>query len=125
MYSNKSSTLSLCLQNTLCLGNVKGWRTVTRQCKKNSKSIISLVTNPLTGNAYQDQLCFFRALALSKGASIRNLEKPIKELLEIWLKFKGQNQFATIGIESLDQLEQCFEVYVNIYQMTRKGVVKL
>ena len=50
---------------------------------KNSKSIISLVTNPLTGNAYQDQLCFFRALALSKGASIRNLEKPIKELLEI------------------------------------------
>ena len=72
---------------------------------KNSKSIVSLVTNPLTGNAYQDQLCFFRALALSKGASIGNLEKPTKELLETWLKFKGQKEFHTIEIETLDQLE--------------------
>ena len=90
---------------------------------KNSKSIVSLVTNPLTGNAYQDQLCFFRALALSKGASIRNLEKPTKELLETWLKFKCQKEFHTIEIETLDQLEQCFEVNVNVYQMTGKGVV--
>ena len=90
---------------------------------KNSKSIISLIANA-NGDAYQDQLCFFRALALSKGASIRNLEKPTKELVETWLKFIGQKEFHTIGLETLDQLELCFEVNVNVYQMTGKGVVE-
>ena len=62
------------------LGRLEGGKQLLDYVK-NSKSIIYLIANA-NGDAYQDQLCFFRALALSKGASIRNLEKPTKKLVE-------------------------------------------
>ena len=105
------------------LGKVGGGRQLPDYIQ-NSKSIVNLTHNMKTGRPYEDELCFFRALALNKGAHVQALARPTQELRDKWLSFKGQKEFQTISLEDLDSLEQCFQVNINVFQMISKGVVK-
>ena len=91
---------------------------------QNSKSIVNLTYNMKTGRPYEDELCFFRALALHNGAHVKALVRPTQELVDKWLSFKGPKEFQTISLEDLDSLEQCFQVNMIVLQMISKGVVK-
>ena len=62
-------------------------------------------------------------LATQKCVTDRHKIFPLTAIAPILNGGWGQKEFHTIEIETLDQLEQCFEVNVNVYQMTGKGVV--
>ena len=82
------------------LGKVGGGRQLPDYIQ-NSKSIVSLTHNMKTGRPYEDELCFFRASALNKGAHVQALARPTQELRDKWSSFKGQkisdHQFRRFG----------------------------
>ena len=53
----------------------------------NNKAIVSLECDKNTGRPYQDQLCFFRCLALHNGCHLKNMERDTKHYFEEVSKF--------------------------------------
>lgn len=47
-----------------------------------NKAIVALECDDNTGRPYQDQLCFFRCLALHNGCHVKNLERDTKHYFE-------------------------------------------
>ena len=82
---------------------------------KNNSHVYSLVSNPHTGAPYTDNLCFFRCLALHRGAKVESLEKETKTLAKGWVRVP--NAFQGVLLTDLDQLEQVFQVDINVYEV--------
>ena len=88
---------------------------------KKNKAIISLEREPIHGKRYNDNLCFFRCLALHRGGDVRRLEPTVKTL------YKAYNQnniilkeeFAGVMLEELYRIESTFETNVCVYKLVK------
>ena len=90
----------------------------------NSKSIIALVKNRHTGRNYDDEKCFFRALAISKGYNIDALERPTNQLVYQWMQYKNHTHFTAVSLKDIAELEECFKTDINIYELLSPEVAK-
>ena len=90
----------------------------------NSKSIIALVKNRHTGRNYDDEKCFFRALAISKGYNIDALERPTNQLVYQWMQYKNHTHFMAVSLKDIAELEECFKTNINIYELLSPEVAK-
>lgn len=104
---------------------------------KNKKCILTRTTDS-RGREYQENLCFFTALAqyLKKQeghASFYNVIPESIHLLEQWYRFLCENNFIDnvgfrqfkdnfqgVSHEDFECLEQCFQVSINTFQLTSK-----
>ncbi|BFZ20032.1 hypothetical protein BsWGS_23071 [Bradybaena similaris] len=67
------------------------------------------------GVRYTDNKCFFRALALSRGADIKALETPTGKLLNRWTRATESN-FNGVTLQDLPALERLFGIKVDVFQ---------
>ena len=80
----------------------------------NRRCIIDLHSDQNNKHLYKDRYCFFRCLALYRGATVQALERPTQILLDQWCVYKGTHNFK--GIQLRDILE-VFKVNINIYEV--------
>ena len=89
---------------------------------KNNKGLHSLTTSNKTGRPYTDQLCFFRCLALHRGAAVSALEAPTKELLNQFCNSIGMDvkDFDGVTLDQLEDLSSTFDVGLNVYEQRQE-----
>lgn len=90
---------------------------------KRNKGIISLEHDNKRLFKFQDQKCFFRALALHQGATVRNLARPANRLYKRWLKRTKTRapDFCGIKLPQLKRAEKLFKVNVEVFQFDMGG----
>ena len=92
---------------------------------KNKRCIIALVTGPEGSDLYQDRKCLLRCLAAyfkrrDTGPDDRpKVERQTDELLGRWCRYKNITvaEFAGVNIADMADIEQCFRVNINLYQL--------
>ena len=91
---------------------------------KNNPSIIALEKR-YRGELIQDNLCFFRCLALHHGHSVHALERPAVELFSDYCKATDQNpsivEFIGVMLHALRQLEEHFQVNIQVYSINEEA----
>ena len=90
---------------------------------KYNRGIQGLVRNR-HGTLYEDNLCFFRALALSNGCTLQNLEKAAKDTFQTYraAHLTDQNIQKGVQLDDLSDLERLFKKNIFVYVM---GPVKV
>ena len=84
---------------------------------KNSKSIISLTRDIPNQRNFEDDLCFFRCLALHFGASQRALERSTNRLKERLEAYTGKSFDDDVEVNMLTSVELCFNIAINVYSL--------
>lgn len=94
---------------------------------KRLRSVLTLVSNPKTGVAYEDNLCFFRCLAIhsdcrcaaDKCVCIKASEPRVRSLLSRYCRAAGVETSTFQGVDEADLLcmEKTFDVSINVFQM--------
>ena len=94
---------------------------------KNNKGLISLVNSRHTGHPYNDNLCFFRCLALQRGAHVCRLETQTKELFKLYCEKVAitPSEFEGVTLGQLESLSQLFGVGVHVYKRDEDGRCEL
>ena len=94
---------------------------------KNNKGLISLENSRKTGHPYNDNFCFFRCVALYRGAEVTNLERATKELFQQYCeKFAlTPSEFSGVTLGQLESLSQLFGVGICIYKLDETGTCVL
>ena len=94
---------------------------------KNNKGLISLVNSRKTGQPFNDNLCFFRCVALHHGAEVTNLERPTRALFQQYCeKFAiTPSEFSGVKLGQLESLSQLFGVGICIYKLDEAGTCDL
>ena len=86
---------------------------------KYNRGLQGLVRSDIDGTLYKDNLCFFRALALSNGCTLRNLEKAAKDAFETYraahLGDQNIQTFKEVQLEDLSDLECLFKKNIFVY----------
>ncbi|CAH3180046.1 unnamed protein product, partial [Porites lobata] len=78
----------------------------------------ALENNVKTGKPYEDNLCFFRCLALHNGCHTRNLERDTKYYYQQYRDAGlGKKKFHGIKISELDDLEKLYGVNIQVYSL--------
>ena len=78
----------------------------------------ALENNVKTGKPYEDNLCFFRCLALHNGCHTRNLERDTKYYYQQYRDAGlGKKKFHGVKISELDDLEKLYEVNIQVYSL--------
>ena len=73
-----------------------------------------------TGKPYQDNLCFFRCLALHNGCHTKNLEWDTKYYYQQYREADlSKNKFHGVKLSKLDDLEKLYEVNIQVYNLAR------
>ena len=92
-----------------------------------NRGLVALIKPKRGGTPYEDNLCFFRCLALHNGASITNIETPSKELMRLYCNNFGINAQDFQGITFADlELASChFQIGINIYELNENRESKL
>ena len=92
---------------------------------KNNKGLISLVSRK--GKPYNDELCFFRCLALFQGANTCSLELKAKELFTKYLVDSHQTatEFQGISLTDLEDASTIFNIGIFVYSQKENGVTEL
>ena len=76
---------------------------------KNNRGIRRLVRNKRNGTLYQDNLCFFRCLALDDGYTIRNFERATKQAFQKYsdagLSDQTLDTFTGVTLEDVHDAE--------------------
>ena len=82
----------------------------------------ALVRGPHQEDLYNDNRCLFRCLAVLHGGLPRQLEHAAYQLLKIWLTFKQipLHRFKGVQLHDIPEVEACFQVNINIYQLIDK-----
>ncbi|XP_025085055.1 uncharacterized protein LOC112558684 isoform X2 [Pomacea canaliculata] len=83
---------------------------------QNNKSLHTLQTDQNHGQAYRDNLCFFRALALHRGANVHSLQIPARELFNQWSSSASFSDFPGVTLLDLPSLEDKFKVNIDVFQ---------
>ena len=87
---------------------------------KNNQGLLSLIRN-VNGKQYQDNLCFFRALALGNGCTLKTLEKATRKYFEKYrathLGNMNMKDFEGVKLEDLWDLERLFEKNIFVYSL--------
>ena len=87
-----------------------------------NKAIIGLVTNKCGSTCYQDNLCFFRALAIHQGASQdKNLQmtNAVRHLLSL-VTTEDPGTFEGIQLKDLPDMEVKFELNIMVFELKEK-----
>ena len=79
-----------------------------------NKHVNCLTHDDKTGKDYSDNLCFFRCLALQKGAHLKNLNPLTEELYHRWSD-TPISHFKGVDLTDLPQLEEKFSVNIRVY----------
>ena len=83
-----------------------------------NRGIVSLDKNIRTGKPYNDNLCFFRAIALHNGCHSKNLERDTQHYYERYrLNVPEKKKFSGVKLEDLPALERLFEVNICVYSL--------
>ncbi|XP_071805255.1 uncharacterized protein [Asterias amurensis] len=90
---------------------------------KKNRGLHSLVKSRQTGKVFEDNLCFFRCLALHNGFSIKNCEKETTRLFGEYKKKQhiSGDDFQGIFLEELPDLEKQFETNIMVYSIPAEG----
>ena len=92
---------------------------------KNSKSIIGLVRDRGGDKLpYDDDKCLFRAISLCNGADVKALARPTEALITQWLHYKHESIFRRVHLDELPEVETCFSIRINMYEMMSEGIVR-
>ena len=80
--------------------------------------IAPLDRNRNTGKLYQDNLCFFRCLALHNGCHTKNLERDTKHYYQQYQEAGlAKKKFHGVKLSELDELEKLYEVNIQVYNL--------
>ena len=80
--------------------------------------ITPLDRNIQTGKPYEDNLCFFRCLALHNGCHTKNLERDTKHYYQQYRDAGlSKKKFHGVKLSELDQLEKVYEVNIQVYSL--------
>lgn len=82
-----------------------------------NKHIYCLQSDPLRKKPYTDNLCFFRCLALHKGATLLTLEEPTLQLFRRWWS-DNPSEFLGVSLMDLENLEKLFSVNIDVFHYT-------
>lgn len=88
-----------------------------------SKSVICFEKNPKTHERFDDNLCFFRCLAYHKSKSVY-VERMVRILHAQWVKYVEDHRLKSsdVSLSQIPDLEQCFEVNLNVYSLSEDYV---
>ena len=91
---------------------------------KNNRGLNSLVS--YRGKPYEDQLCFFRCLALYMGANLNALERKAKELFETYLSEMKilATDFSGISLEELEDASRIFDIGICVFSQNENGTTE-
>ncbi len=94
---------------------------------QNNKGLYSLTKSRNSGRSYDDRLCFFRALALHRGANILTLEAPAKQLLREFCAEASVDvkDFCGISLDQLEDASKIFDVGINVYTQDKDRATDL
>ena len=71
-----------------------------------------------TGKPYQDNLCFFRCLALHNGCHTKNLERDTKYYCQKYREAGlAKKKFHGVKLNELDELEKLSDVNIQVYSL--------
>ena len=90
----------------------------------NNKGLNALCKDYL-GKPFNDNLCFFRCLALHQGSTRSALVKPVKKLLATFLKTASIKEFDGIYLEQLEDVSRIFNVPINVYTQNEERTTHL
>ena len=80
--------------------------------------LVALDRNRQTGKVYNDNLCFFRALALHNGCHPKNLERDAKHYYEKYREtLCDKKKFCGVKRKELPDIEHLFEVNILVYSL--------
>ena len=84
---------------------------------KNNGSL-PLDCNAWKSKIYNDNLCFFRTLALHKGCHSKNLERDAKHYYEQYREtWPDKKKFCGVKLKELPELEHLYEVNIFVYSL--------
>jgi len=85
---------------------------------KQNRGIILLDRDIRKGRPYQDNLCFFRCLALHNGCHTKNLERDTKHYYQQYREAGlVKKKFHGVKLSELDELERLCEVNIQVYNL--------
>ena len=84
---------------------------------KHNKGIIGLENNRKTGRPYTDKLCFFRALALHRGAKVTNIERKAVALFKEYRPGGKSESFPGITLSDLGKASRVFKTNIVVYEL--------
>ena len=71
------------------------------------------------GKPYEDNLCFFRCLALYNGCHTKNLERDTKHWYQQYRDAGlSEKKFHGVKLCELDKLEKLYEVNIQVYSLS-------
>ena len=83
-----------------------------------NRAIVSLANDPNNkGKSYQDNLCFFRCVALHQGCHRMGFEKKTKELFNFYLPEGNSNDFSGVTLAEMAKLEEVYGVNIVVYRL--------
>ena len=83
-----------------------------------NSGITPLDRNIQTGKPYEDNLCFFRCLALHNGYHTKNLERDTQYYYQQYRDAGlSKKKFHGVKLSELDQLEKVYEVNIQVYSL--------
>ena len=86
---------------------------------------LNSLCNDKQGRPYNDELCFFRCLALHKGFPITSLVKPVRDMLKTYKKKASITDFAGITLDQLEDVSRIFDLPINVYEQNDERTTKL
>ena len=69
------------------------------------------------GKPHEENLCFFRCLALHNGCHTKNLERDTKYYYQQYKEAYQVRRFHGVKLAELDKLEKRFEVNIQVYSL--------
>ena len=83
-----------------------------------NRGIEALKCNKNNGKLYNDNMCFFRALALHNGCHLKNVERDTQHYYEQFRQTRPEGKkFCGVKLKELPELEQLFEVNIFVYSL--------
>ena len=83
-----------------------------------NRGLDALENNLRIGKPYNDNMCFFRALALHNGCHLKNLERDTQHYYQRYRTTRSEEKtFCGIKLEDLSDLEHLFEINIFVYSL--------
>ena len=87
---------------------------------KKNKAVIGLEKEPNNSKRYNDNLCFFRCLALHRGCDRYRLEPEVKTLYEAYDQYDvPMEEFDGVTLDNLYRVETTFQTNVCVYKLVK------
>ena len=90
-----------------------------------NKAVVALVAG--SNGPYADNLCFFRCLAVHRGATVTNVETPTKTYYRQYLQQQDMTPavFKGVTLDDLVVLEQVFSLNMYVYDLPKTEAGKV